>query len=1200
MDQENKKSQDNIALSFDEEAFNSLWDDSQSASEGKPSGGVEETLSAASLGRALDWGELAKDDDLWSGLDRQLASQANSIGTIGIALSSLEAMASKPNLSDESHVDLSADIALLERKVQEKVAEKAEKASDGEAPSKADDLEDQAGRSGDVADTEGRTDRSGDVADTEARTDGTAPDADRSEGESEGEGDEVVSASSLLTEDMPEEEIRLSERARMGRFEPENEVETSEHVLDHDTYYTDAQCVTRDPEKIRRRIIWLVAAVIGILLGVLIYFAFTMFNGETHIQYTQKGVFQMSSSEYAHVYASPGTRQTVICSDARGIVFDQGNFVAEFWPDSRGCREVRLSRDGKSVWYLGKNEDSGKDTLFYVSLEASADGLDKATGFNPVELRKLQIEDRIGQGFDVAQNTLYYFAKPSDGVPELRRTRLDTQETETVKLPEDAIPCSGRIGRSYGYVSGASIVTVGEDGKQSASLEAPKLGCGHEQVISCALGPDRHWSVLCKESVVFGQGDKAETPVQMDDAGIRDGRGRFVLLRNQKGTDLVTESYWRHIDSSVDEKLMLSHPLVGSFEFGARSSKNEGSLYGTDGGLPIKILRSEQSDGGGYVGQVVQLAMPEAVNVLGSVFVSEGKTALVLSEDMTQSDVKTRLGFWKLSAGVLQQVISLDGKAVGVNVSPDGNAGFVHLKVQSGDALVWFDWKTGESIGKTELASGTEISDVLWSEDGRHAIIAYANGTSSLFVRENEMKLVRASGAVVAFASNDLLWRAEKDRVMNERISDGALSVLNSALEPYLEGFEVTGITVHPATADVLLWGPAGMLDYNTVNGKVMKVTGKPIRWVTPDHLGKYLVTSEGLLDLSLHSIMPLPLEADAARMMWSGSNRYLVSSDMSRRMNIVNPSMEVLSQNGVGIRLYGANAGMHPTSDYMFRMRSRLTSLELVTEHVQNLAVFGGNSMESWCFKTAAGLVQGVGRKCRIPVRGNVDAQEAVLPEADAQIAKQMDSLMSVSMPKVMPREPVPFKEDVKLSVATVPDKVNLVFVSESGAMPEALGASGDIVSPFEVALRRDGNAYRVDVAAEGFEPRSVSFELDREHVALHIPLLREGASVLSVKAYEASNGSEVQMPEDLVIEVKSAVAAEQKAILKCLKRQPEKVLKLTVSEESKLGIVADGLTDKEKNCLEPVLSDLESRREAEMPGLSELHPVRLDIQFP
>ena len=1185
MDQENKQSRDNISLSFDDEAFNNLWDDSQDACDSKPSESEQEAceedpLSASSLGRALDWGELAKDEDLWSGLDKKIATQSLSLGTIGIALSSLESMAAGASKSDE-HVDLSADIALLEQKVQEKIEEKQDALKD--------EAKAEPGEDGDKAE----------ASESDAET--SENDAKSGDDES-GEDPNEVKAKSLLT-DEETGEIQLSERARMGRFEPENEVETSDHELSKDTYYTDAECVTPDPERTRLRIIWCVAAVAGILLGTVIYFAFTLLNSEARINYTQAGMFQMSSGSYAHVYASSTTRQTVLCSDDRGIVFDQGNFVAEFWPEAGGCREIRLSKDGKIVWFLGESGDPRKDMLSYVRLEATQNAGDKTTGFNPVVLKKVMLEDRIGSGFDVSGDSVFYFAQAEGEKPELRQVAISNQQIAKVPLPEDALPCSGMKAHYYGYVSGDSVIIMDENKEIRASLATPKLGCSRDQVIACSIGAKHSWSVLCKESVIFGEGRTAQAPVQMDDEGIRNGSKPFVLLRNRKGTDLVTEDYWRYMDGNVDETLKLSHPLLSPFEFGARSGKAEKALYGTEGGLPVKISRASDSDGNA-VAQVTPLATPDNVANLANLFVSNGSSALVVSEDVSQGEVKSRLSLWNLRSGVLQMVLPVDGRVIGMNVSPAGNVGFVLVKDASGQSLLWYDWVTGTGIGKTSLAvSAAEISDVVWSEDHQYAIVSYENGQRDLYALVNgEMQLSRSydAGTVIAFAGNGLLWRVQDGQVMYERISDGALSVRNDAFEAYLEGFVVKGITVHPASNDVVFWGPNGMLDYNSESGKVMKVSGKAIAWATPDHLGKYVATSEGLLDLSIHSLMPLPIAENAGRMHWSGSNKYLLSADYSTRMNITNPVEEKVLRKGLGIKLYGANVGLHPSADYMLRDRTRLTSLELITEISHGLAVFGGNEMDNWCFKFEDGSLQGVGRKCRTPAHRSEEVQLPPIPEVDQNIAKKLDPLMAPATPKTFTRQPAVFSDEVKLSVTTVPDKLDLVFVAPMGELPKELDSENDILSPFESQVKRGTDVYRVDVASEGYEARSVEFKLDRAQVNLRIPLMRSGGSALTVKYMDSADGSDHSVAADFDIELRSAMVVSQKAIVKCLKRQPQKVLKLLVDGKGKLNLVADGLEDKEKACLEPVLSDLMNRSAAEMPGLSDVPMLRMDIQFP
>ena len=221
-------------------------------------------------------------------------------------------------------------------------------------------------------------------------------------------------------------------------------------------------------------------------------------------------------------------------------------------------------------------------------------------------------------------------------------------------------------------------------------------------------------------------------------------------------------------------------------------------------------------------------------------------------------------------------------------------------------------------------------------------------------------------------------------------------------------------------------------------------------------------------------------------------------------------------------------------------------------------------------------------------------------IPEVDQNIAKKLDPLMAPATPKTFTRQPAVFSDDVKLSVTTVPDKLDLVFVAPMGELPKELDSENDILSPFESQVKRGTDVYRVDVASEGYEARSVEFKLDRAQVNLRIPLMRSGGSALTVKYMDSADGSDHSVSADFDIELRSAMVVSQKAIVKCLKHQPQKVLKLLVDGKGKLNLVADGLEDKEKACLEPVLSDLMNRSAAEMPGLSDVPMLRVDIQFP
>ncbi len=990
-------------------------------------------------------------------------------------------------------------------------------------------------------------------------------------------------------------EIRLSERARLGRMVPENEVEVSEHVLHPEVYYSDEECrpsgkakkekdngddeYVEEGQKHNHALFW-VAILLLFLICVCAYFVSTQNSDKQVVNYAQKTSFQTHLGKYHHMTKSKNGNVVAMCSHTRGIVEANGKLVAEFWPTVDGCRELVISDDEKVVWYV-----DAKNGLHKVDLE-------KDQGFNSAAVIKL--EGYAGKGFDVSGTDVVYLVPMGMNQPPVVRhvNLLDGSNyaANDVALPVDAIPCHGVYAGHYAYISENSIHLLNNGQVLSASLDAPKLGCTRDTLYACVADSEGRWSVLCRGSLRQGEGSVAKEPVQIaDDTGLRADTKAFRLMRSAEGTDLVTASDWYHVDARNNLRAVhLSQNLSPKFDVVA-SDASDGSLVGISDGVPMKVT----ADG------VVSLNQEKSnLENVASFFVGGSQLAVLI--DNHQKGME--LVLWDISQASLVANQHFATQIQQVNVSPKGQAGFV----VSGGTLSWMNWKTGSVIGTHQLS--LPVADVTWDEDERHALIRYNDNSWELFSKtEDGVTSMRQypSSVVIAFARSGLLWHYENERLRTERIGDGVVSTVFTSMTEKLRDISLRGIVMAERSNIAIFWGEKGLLTMNVETGlSTSRVSAqKAIEWVTPDRYGKFAVTSAGILELSTGMLLPLSEKLLQNRLHWIGSDTYLASADGRAVIERESGKVMMMAPRIRGIQMVGANSGFHADSNIIPVMRDGMISLASLEKDGSqvDVGVFSGTDTSQWCWKAANGRIQGMGSVCSVVSED--PNKPTLLKSQDTDVIASTKTLPQNLLSPFTPAT-MKFSNDVSFSLTSVPEDAMVMFSMEEGGgeLPKELVFEDDITSsPVNVQLKNDSREVWATIVADGYDTRIVTFRPEVSKLNLRVPLLKEGADKVGITWHELDletneRGEAFEVSEDLEIEMKSAFFARRQGLLACMRRHKVGTLKLILNN-------SQILPDNEMNqnlltCIAPSLIEVnEAKRNGAFPELSDMASTSIDI---
>lgn len=1019
----------------------------------------------------------------------------------------------------------------------------------------------------------------------------------------EGSSDGVNDFEAISSFDEVCEKVCISERARMGRFQPEGEVETAEHTLVHDVIYAKEDCeasVSSSSSASRKKKLFYIAVILlGIILVLLVAISLNS-TPSKHLIYAQKSSFQVGTSLFEHYYETPNGAYRTACSPYRGVVLDaKGDLIAEYWPGAMGCVDVRLSDDGRNVWFVDE-----RGVLNKIDLVSEQ-------GFIPREIAVL--EGYSGKGFEVTEEKIRWFAQSLDGKNVLRSQTLLGSAHEESDLPDDARICSGLRNGNYAFVSGNAI-HMNKDGKViSASLSAPKLGCSTEFTIDCAYDGNENWSVLCENSIHQGQGSQAQTPIHYKNTRIRSGSHHFNLIRHESGTELVTPVDWIHIDSHGNDKTVKLKQSQGDFE-----------LYYVDSSeKPLRGISDHRLAEISSDGDVVDVYPLSGMSHVGDAFVMDGKQIVSLFVD--RQTKKSKCVTWDAVTGIWIQVQNFDGVLEQFSVSSDGHLGVI----MTGDGvdggahvLTWVSFQTGEILGSRQLqqeilfGSGAGIE---WSDDGRYALLHFVDRTSQLYEFQNgEMGLKREydGSTVVAFGRNGLIWRLRNGEVVFERIEDGALSVIHEHLSTALQGAQIQAITVHPANGDdVLFWGNSGMWRYRVSTKHINLITDKPVTWVSPDRVGKWVACSAGFVEMAT-----LVLKAGeefnrfAQPMSWMGASSYAFSNNGAYRVMIDADSLKTLEMHREeGASVIADGSDLHPTGNYMLSARDNMTMISSIEPNltmsepsyrVTPIAVMAGSDSKAWCWKMAEnGLTQGIGSVCA-----------SLSKQSDGRMApiQAIQEGVAATLHKAMPPVALPphtsavytFIDDVALTVETVPESASLIFVANEGEVPKALTSeTGFLPAPFSAKIKRMDTNIGMAVMAPGYELRAVSFTPNSEEKKIRVPLLMTEASDISIRVFEFDENNrpiETEVSEDLRFELASMLQPNREGIKACLAAVGAPKLTLWLDENGVLSAKAPNAA-AQNPCFNPIMAEISSKRDkGALPELNSLPDLRFEITLP
>ena len=1028
----------------------------------------------------------------------------------------------------------------------------------------------------------------------------TSESSEEAEAEAEDASDE---------EDLDDEGIRLSERARLGRVIPEGEVITSDHEIGHDVIYAESECSPEVPaggSNVLKVLVTIAIALIAVTVIVAFYMRSGMQQPEVH--YIQKGAFQNDNGQFKHLYYSSARNHIAMCSDVRGVVWSGGKMVSEFWPGNGGCARLVLADDGTRVWYTDRNNQ-----LFEVSLIAGF-------GFNPKMVTNLSgIE---GDEFAVSNGKVSYFARNDDMKPVYRSVNLESKEVKDVAIPDDALPCSGFVGDSYAYVSKDAIHLNGQAAEVVASLEAPKLGCSREVALSCSMNGTEDWVVLCNDSIRQGKGKIAQEPNHYNNVALRSGASTFNLIRHNEGSELVTTEQWIRLDNRNNMVVVpLKQPLNNGFEV-AYHTDEKAPLIGLNNDI-IKFTIDGQN---AQYTQVIPPRDKSTNELLGAAFVGDGSHAVALSSNYTEG--KSRISLWDLQEGRLVNSTPFNGIIEKINISSQGRYGFVVNELNSGH-ITWINWLTGELMG--EIMPEFPVENVVWSADEQHVLIYYVNQSADLFeVTDKAVKPMRSytSDVVVAFADNELLWHIEGGEVYFERISDSARSVVNEKLSEHLGETGISHILAHPYSDDVLFWGEGGIWRYNVATKRLNLFSSDEISWLVPDRSGNYVATSSGLIELSTLETKELPALADNSPLRWIGYKQYLQTADGNSIIDWQSQQVLNVLPDVTKLRFVGLGGGEHPTNNYTLSIRNNILSLEQLQPDAspRTVSAFSGEDTHSWCWISANGEIQAQGNTC---VSFMKDAEgKSLLSANNEAISASMKPLLSSAARAFTPTA-IEFIDNVKLNIATIPEDAFLVFAPAEGELPPQLTfEDGVVAAPFATELKLDTRWFALVVAAAGYESRTLTFRPDRESIDMRVPLLPENASAaLQIrwlspaddieekpadapadaapadgKAAQAKPavafGDPVEVSEDLDIEMKALAFGHVDTLNTCLKKQSKPHHLLLALHDNQIVIADPALDEAMRTCVAPVVDDLNSRRDkGALPELSEMANLYIDV---
>ncbi len=1011
--------------------------------------------------------------------------------------------------------------------------------------------------------------------------------------ESEDAQSEADDSSEDEETDEDDDEIRLSERARMGRVIPEGEIIVSEHELGHDVIYSEAECHAAAPRKSSNAAKFALCVAIVILAAVACVALYMKSDKPAEVPYIQKGAFQLENEQFSHIFYSSARNHIVMCSDQHGVVWSGGRMVSEFWPGMSGCTKVIMSEDGSKVWYLDNNAQ-----LFEVNLVAGF-------GFNPKQIADLS--GMIGDEFSVNKDSVAYFVQDEKLQQSLRRINLASGETTDVSIPEDALPCSGLKDGVYAYVSKDSIHLFNQNGETAASLEAPKYGCSRISALSCTINGTEDWAVLCNDSIRQGKGKQALEPIHYNNVALRSGAATHQLIRHDDGTELVTTDQWIRLDNRNNLNIVtLKQPLDNGFEVAYHADAKTPLI-----GLNHDIIKFSPD------GQVkpVAPAHPRAIyEFSGAAFVGDGSHAVALSANYTEG--KSMVQLWDLQEGRLVNTTPLNGIVEELNISSKGRYGFVVNELNG--HISWINWLTGELMGET--VPENPIESVAWSPDEKYIILYYVNQNAELFaVDEKTVSSLRSyqPNAVIAFANSELLWHIQDGEVYYERISDGARSVINNKLTDRIGSMNISHILAHPYSDEVFFWGEeSGIWLYNVANGRVKLLSDKAVSWLVPDRSGNYIATSAGLFELSTDKLKPLPEDVELDRpLRWVGYNQYLQTADGHTLIDWQNQRIQNVIPDVTKLRFAGLGDGEHPSKSILLSGRHHVLTLEQIQNDAppRTISAFGGNDTKSWCWISANGEIQASGNSC-ISFLKDSEGKPQIAANNPA-VSNSLKSLFAAASRSFTPT-PIAFVDQVKLSIKTVPEDAYLAFFPSEGDLPAALNPGEDQIlsAPFETNLSLDLRGFAVMARSDGYTMRIASFRPVSESISLRIPLLPDDAdSTVAVKWFtvidtdndaenpeSAAIGEPIEVSEDLDIEMRAMAYAHASELRECLKKQPAPRHLLLSLRDNQLVAAEAALEEELRACVAPVVDALNTKhREGALPELSEMANINIDIQL-
>lgn len=975
---------------------------------------------------------------------------------------------------------------------------------------------------------------------------------------------DVAALSDEALDDCKYGEIKLSERARMGRIIPIGEPIEADNEIGEDVEYSEQDCSAIEDPAIcarRRKRNLLIAIICIAVLGVTgcVVYAMRAYLDKLDNSFVsaQNYVFDSNDVTWDAFSASASGKWVAVCNDTRAVVYRNDKVVASFFPEN-GCQAIRMADDGK--------------TVSYVSRDSTLERFMLATDLGFASTVIGSFRGLLSNAFSINESSVTYITQDDVNINVTHHT---AQGDNVVALPPDALICFGSSGDDYAYITGLSLVIHHEGvADMNVSLDDAKLACPREVALRCAFDGKDGWATVCENGYSQGRGNVVKAREPYDFTRVATGVDFLAIQRHKDGTEIVMPNDWLRLDESGQlSSVKFNRELVMPVSFAVRNSDPQ-PLIGLSGGKLVKISETGVVSQGIYAKQELAAAA----------FVDQGKRVVNLWRDVEDVNNKaipdSYLSFWDSATAKFVSNLSIVGSVSAMSFSPSGKLGYVIIDAQT-PKLAFIDWSTGAQLNTVELSD--EVVDTTWSPDENHCIVHYKNGSSNIFHKKDvgfESIALIDSALSVVFHSDDYLWVFDhedkaKPRVRLMRLSDGLYSIDFTAIENSLANYDVDHVSVNRYSRYVLFWGKDGVWSYDVNTKRMSHVVDKPVTWLNYNNSGNAVATNLGIIDIASKDVRAQVYPDDLGPMYWSSDDQFVQTKDGAFFFATVRRADRAFPGRVNGVEFIGQNIGIHPSSSMTLSLRDNITTIDSVSPSGSNiLAAMSGYVDVNWCWMSNEGNVQGVGELCSPSEKSSPKDRAKPVVASNDKVLASTSFVNDVSEVHREPAKLAPFVDVTKLKVSAIPADAKVLFGVSGGEKPEELVASGVDAPffklPFETTLKASDRGFSVAFVADGYVMRVVPFNADDVQLNINAQLLKVDYQDITVKP----RSEQLNLSDDASIALVSFVGDNREKIRTCAESQSSPLtITLDVGEGCNIGLANDS---NAFDCLEPIFDEI------------------------